>query len=435
MLNKVNRFITTNQLFNKNEYIICAVSGGVDSICLLDVLKKLDYKVVLAHVNHHKRLESKHEAKAMENLAKTLKIPFELLDYYADNTANFQDHARKARYAFFKDLAKKYQTKYIATAHHLDDQAETILMRLASGSNLYGYGGIAINLDLDAVEIARPLLCVTKEELYNYAKENNLVFFEDVSNASNDYLRNRIRHNIVPEFKKLNDDALNKFQEYSIQIKEAFNFIRKQSIKYLDELNNNIIVSSFNELDIALKKDILCLLFERYHLEKNNDLINKCLLLISNAQNKTLNLKGNLIFSVEYDLAKITNKNEVKDYCEFLTLDNECFILNKYHFYFSKKIPQNNANYLKLCYNNLKLPLKIRNRNTGDFIQMSYGNKKVARIMIDAKVTNTEREEIPLIFDAEENLMWIYNLAKSEIVTKQKSNSDIFLVCEEINNG
>ncbi len=435
MLNKVNRFITTNQLFNKNEYIICAVSGGVDSICLLDVLKKLDYKVVLAHVNHHKRPESEQEAKAMANLAKDLKIPFELLNYYADKNANFQDQARKARYAFFKDLTQKYQTRFIATAHHLNDQAETILMRIASGSNLYGYGGIAVDLELADVEIVRPLLCVTKEEIYNYAKENNLGYFEDSSNKSDDYLRNRIRHNIVPKFQELNADILNKFQEYSIQIKEAFNFIRKQSIKYLDELNNNIRVSSFNKLDIALKKDILCLLFERYNLEKNNDLINKCLLLISNAQNKNLDLKGDLIFSVEYDLAKITKQKQTRSYCEFLTLDSECFILNKYHFYFSKKIPQNNANYLKLCYNNLKLPLKIRNRNSGDFIKMSYGNKKVARIMIDAKVSNTLRKEIPLVFDAEKNLLWIYNLAKSEIVTKQKANGDIFLVCEEINNG
>ena len=128
-------------------------------------------------------------------------------------------------------------------------------------------------------------------------------------------------------------------------------------------------------------------------------------------------------------------KLNLKQECSVkLTLETDCFILNKYHIYFSKKIPQNNANYIKLCYNSLKLPFLIRNKKEGDFINMSFGKKKVNRILIDSKVANEERPRVPLIFDNDNNLLWVYNLAKSIEVINQKENADIFLICEEFDN-
>ena len=146
-------------------------------------------------------------------------------------------------------------------------------------------------------------------------------------------------------------------------------------------------------------------------------------------------LKGNSWFKVEYGKAFIESKVQKADFEERLDLNSQILIQEKYLFYFSKKIPQNNANYLKLCYNDLKLPFLIRNRRKGDFIRMSYGNKKVARIMIDAKVPPKMRDIIPLVFDNEGELFWVYSLAKSQDTVLQKSKGDIFLVCEEINNG
>ncbi|MDE6655511.1 MAG: tRNA lysidine(34) synthetase TilS, partial [Anaeroplasmataceae bacterium] len=280
MQTKIQKFINQQNIIHSSAPIICAISGGVDSICLLHILHKLNYPLVLAHVNHHKREQSSLEQTAMQQLAKELNIPFELLEYYDTGKDNFQAQAHEARYSFFKTLANKYQTNLIATAHHLDDQAETILMRLITGSNLYGYAGISIVKQENGFQFIRPLLCVTKEELYSYAKENGLTYFEDISNHSDDYLRNRIRHHMIPLLKQENSNLLGKFQEFSIQAKESFDFIRKQSIKYLDKLNNSIEVSSFLELEVALKKDIICLLFERYHLEKNFDIVIKCVQLI-----------------------------------------------------------------------------------------------------------------------------------------------------------
>lgn len=432
MLTKVQRFLEKNNLIQSKQPVICAVSGGVDSVCLLHILHSLEFPLVLAHVNHHKREQAKMEQSAMQQLAFKLDIPFELLDYYDTGKNNFQDNAHKARYDFFKKLAKKYHTDLIATAHHLNDQAETILMRLMNGSNLYGYAGISIKQQEKDYCLIRPLLCVTKKELYAYAKEHNLLYFEDSSNASDDYLRNRIRHHILPLLEKENPNYLEKLQEFSIQAKESFNFIRKQSINYLDKQNNSIEASSFSKLDVALKKDILCLLFERHQLQKNFDIITKCVQLIEQNKNSIYHLKDSYSLVVEYGKAYISQKKEPYSFYEELNLRDSQLILNQYKFYFSKNLPQNNEKYLKLCYNDLKLPFFIRNKKEGDFINMSYGKKKVARILIDEKIPASKRNQIPLVFDKTGDLLWIYNLAKSQAVQNQKDYGDIFLVCEEV---
>nr|MCR5231718.1 tRNA lysidine(34) synthetase TilS [Acholeplasmatales bacterium] len=256
MENKVKEFIKNNNLI-LNKPIIVAVSGGADSVSLLYVLHKLGYKLVLAHVNHNKRKESIIEQHAMEELALKLNIPFELLDYHYSSKDNFQSEAHEARYEFFKSLCKKYNTNIIATAHHKDDQIETVLMKLMEGSNLYGYGGIAISNVRDGYLIIRPLLCVTKEEIYDYCNKNNLVYFEDSSNKENDYLRNRLRHNVIPILKNECPSLGDKIMEYSIQAHEAFDYIREQSISYLKNNNDTIDINTYLNLNIALKKDIL----------------------------------------------------------------------------------------------------------------------------------------------------------------------------------
>ena len=304
-------------------------------------------------------------------------------------------------------------------------------LRLISGSNLYGYAGISIKKQEGAFEFIRPLLCVSKEEIYAYAKKNHLLYFEDASNASDDYLRNRIRHHILPLLQKENKSYLHKFQEFSIQAKDSFDFIRKQSINYIDKLNNNIEAISFNTLDSALKKDILCLWLEQNQVERNYATIVKCMQLLKQNKNCTYPLKGDFFFQLEYGIATIQRKNLTSSYEKELDIKDTIKILNHYKFYFSKKLPQNNEKYLKLCYNDLKLPFLIRTRKDGDFINMGYGSKKVARILIDEKIPTGIRNQIPLVFDHSGNLLWIYGIAKSKSVVDQKEKGDIYLVCEE----
>ena len=232
-------------------------------------------------------------------------------------------------------------------------------------------------------------------------------------------------------FDKLWNDTLTSVS----YVKNAFSYIRSQSINYLDNNQNKIDVKSFNLLDDVLKNDIICLLLERYNVRKNNDIIKDCLNLLNNPKgNKHISLQNGYIFTLSYDFAEIKVTQIAENYEELLNIDNEVIILNKYRFYFSKKMPENNSKYIKLCYNCLKLPLKVRNKKDGDFIKMSYGNKKISRLMIDEKIPTEQRKTIPLVFDSNDDLLWVVPFAKNQDVINQKSISNIYLVCEEVKN-
>lgn len=432
MESKVKLFIENNKL-NIDNIVICAVSGGVDSVVLIYILKKLGYNVVLAHVNHNVRIESKNEEEAMKEYAKFLNCPFELLDYHFDGDGNFEAKAREARYRFFDSLCQKYNTNIIATAHHLDDQLETVLMKIMDGSNLYGYGGIAVKYDNSKYKVVRPLLCCCKEELYEYARKNNIKYFEDSSNESNLYLRNRLRHNVVPIIKEECNDIYDKIEKYSLMVHEAFDFIRGISIKYLSDNNDIIDINSFNKLDIAVKKDIISLLLERNNINRNNNIINDVVdFLVDTKGNKYLALSNGYNLYREYDKAYIDKDDNCVLKSIFIDMENEGIYGNKYKIYFSKNIPLNNAKYIKLCYNELKLPLEVRTKKTGDFISLDNGIKKVSRVFIDRKIPTRIRAKVPIICDNLGNILWIYDYLKSNEVYKMKSEGSLYLVVEEI---
>ncbi len=432
MLKTVKDFILKNNI-NIDLPVICAVSGGADSVCLLHILYDLGYEVILAHVNHHKRKESEIEAIKMKELANKLNIPFELLDYHYDGVDNFHNDSHNARYDFFRMISKKYHTNIIATAHHSDDQIETVLMKILEGSNLYGYGGIAVESFDGYYKTIRPLLCVSKEEIYNYAKQNNYEYFEDSSNQEDIFLRNRIRHHIVPLLKKECNDLNKKIIEYSIQAHEAFDFIRKNSIDYLNNNHNKIEYNSFKVLDIALKKDIISLLLEKNNIRKNNNIILQLLSLLDNNNGyKEFSLESDYLFIRAYDYAYIDKRKCNQENSIKINIDDIGIFCNKYKFYFSKNKPINNAKYIKLCYNNLELPLKIRNRISGDYIEALAGTKKISRVLIDNKVPLNERDNVPIILDNSGKILWIYDYIKSKDVYNQKHNGDLYLICEVI---
>lgn len=434
MEKKILNFIKQNNLIDDNNTIICAVSGGVDSICLLDILIKLKYNIVLAHVNHNKRDESVIEEKAMRNLALKLNVPFELLDYNYDGIDNFHNDSHKARYNFFRSLCDKYNTSIIATAHHLDDQVETILIKLLEGSNLYGYGGIS-NCNYDGkYKIVRPLLCLCKDDLYAYANKNNLVFYEDKSNDADDFLRNRIRHHVIPNLKRESECFYTKVAQFSDQLKEAFTFIRRQSIDYLNSTNNMIDVKSFNKLDNVVKKDIIALLLEKYNLYKCCNIIDDILgILASDNGTKSIDLEQNHIFIRNYDFAMIKLKDTNIIDGVFVNVDSEAIFNGKYKLYLSHNLPSKcYAKYIKLCYNSLVLPLIVRSKRDGDIINLPIGSKKISRIFIDNKVSLNERNKCPIITDSSNTILWVYDIVKSKEVINQKDKGNIYLVCEEI---
>ncbi|NLA32598.1 MAG: tRNA lysidine(34) synthetase TilS, partial [Mollicutes bacterium] len=202
---------TIKNLDFKDNYIIVAVSSGPDSMCLLDILLNVTKKIVVAHVNYHQRKQSKNEEKYLKNYCEENNLIFELKDYQDKKSINFQSDAREFRYDHFTNLAKKYKTKYIFTAHHGDDLIETILMRLTRGSILSGYAGFKeISIENELITV-RPLIHYTKEEIIEYNKEHKIKYFIDKSNQKNDYTRNRFRNKLLPFFKEEDRNVHKKF--------------------------------------------------------------------------------------------------------------------------------------------------------------------------------------------------------------------------------
>ena len=431
MEKRVLSFLKDNNI-NINKPIVVAVSGGADSIALLNILYNLKYNIVIAHVNHHMRLQSEEEEQYIIKLANKLNIPYEILEYHFEGNDNFHNASHNARYKFFRLVCDKYNTNLIATAHHLDDQAETILMKLMEGSNLYGYGGISICNDDGNYQIIRPLLCVSKKELYNYCDLYDLKYYEDSSNHEDHYLRNRLRHHIIPLLKNECNDFYSKILEYSIQLKEAFNYIRNESKIFLDKYDNKIKLDEFKALDVALRKDIISLLLERYNIRKNNDIINDInnFLLDTNGT-KSLILASNnkLIRSYDYAFISTNEKQTIEEVT--LNFDESIIYNNKYKFSITKNITSNGVKYIKLCYNKLLFPIHIRPRKNGDEIDSISGTKKLSRVFIDSKVSKEIRDLIPIITDNDDNILWVYDYIKSKDVFSQRDNADIYLVCEE----
>ncbi|MGM9971514.1 MAG: tRNA lysidine(34) synthetase TilS [Anaeroplasmataceae bacterium] len=431
MIDDVKEFIKKNNLIEPNSSVVLALSGGVDSMVLLNILTSLNYKVIIAHVNHKKRLESEDEEKEIKLLAKKLNLDIEVL-HLEHLDGNFQSKAHQKRYDFFINVAKKYNAKYIATAHHADDNIETILLNIMGGSNLYGYAGISKSLTIDGIKIIRPMLNISKSDIKAYALKHNIKYYEDISNSHDDYTRNRLRHHIIPKLKDECPNILDKTISYSNQLSEAFNFIRGLSENYLNKYDNTINIEEYNSFHIALKKDILCLLLERLNIARSENLINDLLSLISNNKPQLdYNLTNDMIFKKRYDICFIENNiNQIKfsytiknkdDY-----IDNDVFKI-----YFSNNKPLNSANYLKLCYNYLVFPITIRSKLESDKINMACGHKKIKKLFIEHKIPKEKRERIPIVLDGNNEILWVCNIAKNKNVIEFKDKFDLYLIIEE----
>ena len=168
----LRKLVLKKGYFKKNETIVIALSGGADSMVLLDILNHLELNLhlIISHVNHKKRTESDIEYKNIKDLSEKLNLPFEGLIVKKNQKVNFHDDSRNQRYSFFKAVAQKYKATKIIVAHHLDDQIETTLMRITRGTSFSGYAGIPkIRKDRN-ISIVRPLMDVTKQEILNYSK-------------------------------------------------------------------------------------------------------------------------------------------------------------------------------------------------------------------------------------------------------------------------
>ena len=232
-----------NNIFDIDDTVVCATSGGVDSMTLLNLLIEFrdNYKrikIVCAHINHNLREESYEEYKFVESYAKQNKIDFEGKLLEKHKKGNFESESRKKRYQFFEQVLSKYSSKYLLTAHHGDDLIETMLMRVVRGSSLDGYKGFSLISDRKNYKIIRPLIYYSKDQIRKYATTKNIEYREDKTNYDTKYTRNRFRMNLLPLLKKENPNIHLKFLKLSKILNESSNFINK----YVDKIYNELYI-------------------------------------------------------------------------------------------------------------------------------------------------------------------------------------------------
>lgn len=262
----IEEFCNRENLISPDQTIIIGLSGGPDSVLLLyfflSIQKKYNLRLVAAHVDHGWRAESQYDAKFCKELCEQFNIP-----YYQKHLRDIKQtkshsgspelDARNARRAFFQELLKQLQAGSIALAHHQDDFIETFFIRLIRGSGLTGltsikpYNGNYI----------RPLLKIRKAEILNYLQENNIPYCIDKTNADTNYLRNTIRHNLIPAYSALDARSDENLVRTIGQLQEADNFIEKTAQEYYTKIvqNNWLDCVSFLTLDQVLQHRILLL--------------------------------------------------------------------------------------------------------------------------------------------------------------------------------
>ena len=419
----------------ESDYIVVACSGGPDSMCLLDLLYKNNYKIVCAHVNHNIRKESAQEYEILESFCKKNNIIFEGYSLEKEENKN-EAYYRKKRHDFYKRIADKYKTRYIATAHHGDDLIETILMRITRGSNLKGYIGFTSVFNEKGYIMIKPLIFYTKDDIITYNKKNNIAYFIDKTNNDDKYTRNRYRHKVLPFLKSENKNIHRKYIKFSEELSKASRFINSIVKKEMENnyLNNIIDLNKFQVLDEYIKESELIQIFSNIYKDDidkiNSKHINHILDLLKKNKNFTYNLPKDIIIKREYDKLSIEEKKVPCTYNKKLEEYNELesgYIIKKV-----SETSDTSNNTIRINSSDIDMPLYIRNKKDGDVIEVKNlnGHKKINKIFIDEKVSPSKRTSWPIVVDKSDKVIWIPGLKKSKFDNEKLQKYDIILKYE-----
>ena len=429
--------IIQNIDIGEDEYVIVGVSAGPDSMALLHMLEKnIKCKLVCAHINHNVRPESNEEEKYLKNYCASKNIIFESMKIKSYTENNFENEARTKRYNFYEKILNKYNSHNLFLAHHGDDLIETIIMKIIRGSNLEGYAGIKTYSYLKDYKIIRPLLNLTKEDILKYNKENNIKYYIDCTNEDIKYTRNRYRKTILPLLKKEDKKVHLKFLKYSNTLQEYDNYINyeiESKIKNI-YLDNKINILELNKEHPFMKKNIIFYILSEIYNNKANIIKEKNILDIlkmttDSKPNYTINLPKNYIAKKEYHYIYIESKKQkrIDSYVKELQKIN---IMDDTIIEVIDNIDTDGNNICRLNSHEIKLPLYLRNKKDGDFIEVKglNGKKKIKDIFIDSKIPKDKRDNYPILVDSNNTVLWIPNIKKSKYNVRMNDFCDIILI-------
>lgn len=433
----INKFLETikrENLIKKNDTIIVGASGGPDSqflVYLLNEIKKeYNLKIILAHLNHLHRDDAYKDEELVKKTAEILNLSFEsshksMDDYAKENSLSSEEAGRVLRYEFFERLRKEYEACKIAIAHNMDDQAETVLMRIIRGTGLDGLRA----MDYKNNFIIRPIMDFSKNDILDYLNSEKIPYNIDYTNLETDYTRNKIRLDIIPQIEKINEN----FKKSLISLSE----IAKSDVSILEDVEykkfKNILVKKdkdfisfdkrgFESLDLPIRYRIL-----RKSISLINGSINDFSKQNIEDYSKLTSLdtgkkivKDDLVFYKNYktyDLYKsdyfdkeesseILGLNEIKRFSSYKIWSK---LIDKEEF---KSINKKGSVFFD--YDLIDLPIKIRYRSPGDSFNF-YNNKskKLKNFFIDEKIDKNLRDIIPLVF-INNRLVWIVGYRRSD---------------------
>lgn len=429
-----------NALENKiniipNSKIVLGVSGGSDSMALLflmqQYIKKYPHQLIVAHVNHNVRLESKYEEEMITKYCLENNLILEKMTIENYKGYNFHAEARDIRYNFFEKIIEKYQANYLFTAHHNDDLIETIFMRLIRGSSLKGYAGIKLERDMGDYKLIRPLLYYGKDELLKIVKDNNIFYNDDITNMDNYYLRNNIRNNILPIIKEYN--IKDRFLKYSELLFETNDYIEKViQNKLITMYKNNVLdLKLFAKEDNYIKKKIienilLNIYRNKIELLKDSHVLEIMKIISSKKPNLSLKLPNDILILKAYHKL-IFNYEEIKLDYDYV-LEDSVSVLDKTICYVKEE--SDDSNYVaRFSLQDIKLPLHIKN-NLGDEkmnVRGLSGHQKINKIFKDSKVPVNIRCNYPIVTDDNGVILWIPGIKKGNLCKRKNETYDIIL--------
>ncbi len=414
MLNNFQKYINDNRLFDPSKVQLLAVSGGVDSMVLLELMRLSTFKFAVAHCNFNLRsVESDADEKLVKKYCDKYAIQlfvksFKTKKFASNEKISIQMAARQLRYEWFDEIIVANHLQKILTAHHLDDQVETFFINLIRGSGLNGLSGMPTSTE----KLARPLIHFKKEELYVFAKENQVPFREDVSNEDDKYLRNKIRLNFIPQFQELNPNFTESLQESMSYISEAKNLLADA----VDEFIQSAVIEKKNQKIIDYTKLKNCpapqlILFELLRpFGFNTDQINSIL-------NTNKSKSGAKFYSEAHIL--LVNRDEIILEEKIQNIDDEVIEIDQFEFeneslkgkIFPKsdlKMFPNGKSQAVFDADKIKLPLEISNWKNGDSFQPfgMKGFKKLSDFFIDEKLSLFEKEKVKVL-KSQDHIIWV----------------------------
>ena len=428
IIDKIYRYIEQNNMLTDCERVVVGLSGGADSVCLLMVLKgyierrHLQTELCAVHVNHGIRQEAGDDEEFARALCERMGVEF--MAYHIDAAGlakqlgmSVEEAGRKERYRIFNEACKGRNAR-IAVAHHMNDQAETVLMNLSRGTSLKGIGGIRPVRD----NIIRPLLSVTRAEVEEVLKDFNQPYVTDATNLCNDYTRNSLRNVVIPYMtEKVNAHTVENIADAAEELQKNFDFIEAEAKKAYDKTAKDIYKVHVNAVDELIRKQVgssadicygLCavkgyedITIRRKNVASRTQVSSDLIHLLTPQELKRLNSGENITIE-----ENIYYNNDGK------TELRKVHIVISLHSNYEK-----NRNYANSCYaksfdyDKIQGKLCIRHRTDGDRIVVNRAGtwRKLKKEFIDRKVPADMRDNVLVVSD-DSGVLWAVGVRRSE---------------------